>query len=54
VTIQRDTIWPRENAEAREIARRRKDRKRRERFYPLLWCVGIGAYVWLLLTVAFA
>ena len=39
--------------DAREIARRRKIRRRNERLYPLLGCIGVGLYVWVLLTVTF-
>ena len=38
---------------ARDIARRRKTRRRRERLQVALWSAGIFAYIYLLLTIAF-
>lgn len=55
---QLDTIWdmtPETYEHRQEIRRRRTQRtKRRERLYPLVTCVGIFAWAWICLWVAFA
>ena len=55
----RERVWPTEEQDlrlsridARQIAQRRKERKRRERLRLLAWAVGISLWVCLTLWIA--
>jgi cell division protein FtsX len=39
--------------DAHEIARRRRQRKRQERLHPVLWGIGIFAWIYLCLQISF-
>ena len=54
-------VWPEDEADgvrlsrirARDLAHKRKQRKRQERFYPVLWGAAIFCWIYLCLWVAF-
>jgi len=56
-----DMVWPpekddgvrRHGIQARELAHKRKVRKRQQRFYPMLWGAAIFCWIYLCLWVAF-